>query len=172
MKQIKWFACMLIACSLVTTAAYATVCDVDNDNDVDRNDLILISLARNQPAEPGDPRDADGDGFVTVNDARACVIRCTLPGCAIVTPPANNAPVADAGDDQTVFVGEQVTLDGSRSSDVDGDALTFSWLIVSSPDNSLASLNDPAAVMPYFIADMPGSYVIQLVVNDGTEDSH
>ena len=36
----------------------------------------------------------------------------------------NSAPTADAGDDQSVLVGAIVTLDGSGSSDVDGNSLT------------------------------------------------
>jgi hypothetical protein len=43
----------------------------------------------------------------------------------------NGAPIADAGPDQTVNAGASclagVTLDGRRSSDPEGDALTFSW---------------------------------------------
>jgi len=37
----------------------------------------------------------------------------------------NTPPVANAGADQTVFVTQSVQLDGSGSSDVDGDALQF-----------------------------------------------
>ena len=106
------------------------VCDADFDGDVDRVDISMIFAARNQPATgPNDPRDFDGDGVITVLDGRRCVLMCTLPGCA--SPPSNTAPVADAGTDQTVDMGDTVTLNGSASSDDDGDALTFAWNIFS-----------------------------------------
>ncbi len=83
----------------------------------------------------------------------------------------NSPPVADAGPDQTVFVTDTVMLDGSASSDVDGDLLSFDWSLVSTPAGSFATIGDPASVMPTFEADLPGTYVAQLVVNDGTVDS-
>jgi hypothetical protein len=82
---------------------------------------------------------------------------------------ANTAPVANAGTDQTVFVTDLVTLDGSGSSDVDLDGLTFSWSITSQPGT--ATLSDPTAVGPTFTADAFGTYTVQLTVNDGTADS-
>ncbi|WP_405242524.1 Ig-like domain-containing protein [Lentisalinibacter salinarum] len=58
-------------------------CDIDEDGDVDRIDIGLITAARNQPASgPDDPRDNDGSGTIDVNDARQCVLLCTLPRCA------------------------------------------------------------------------------------------
>jgi hypothetical protein len=79
----------------------------------------------------------------------------------------NTAPVANAGPDQSVSLGQTVMLDGSGSSDVDGNALTFAWSFVSRPAGSAAALSNPDAVQPTFVADVAGSYVLQLIVNDG-----
>ena len=64
-----------------------------------------------------------------------------------------------------------MTLDGSNSSDVDGDLLGFSWSLSSIPLGSGAALSDPSAVMPTFLSDLPGIYTAQLTVNDGFVDS-
>jgi hypothetical protein len=87
----------------------------------------------------------------------------------VATP--NESPVANAGNDQTVWVGDTVTLDGSGSSDGDGDLLSFSWSLTGRPDGSVTALSDPGAVSPSFVADLPGTYIVQLIVHDGTEDS-
>lgn len=59
-------------------------CDLDNDNDVDRNDIREVLAFRNQATDPGDPRDRNGDGVVNGIDARLCVLQCTLPRCAVL----------------------------------------------------------------------------------------
>ena len=78
----------------------AAVCDVDGDGDVDNNDIGLIFAARGSAAEPGDPRDLDGDGLITVNDGRGCVLECTRPRCAepalVTVPDVTGLPQADA----------------------------------------------------------------------------
>ncbi len=79
--------------------------------------------------------------------------------------------MADAGPDQTVFVGDTVTLDGSASNDVDGDLLTFDWSLTSVPSGSSADLSDSMAVNPTFEVDLPGVYVVRLIVSDGVVDS-
>ena len=83
----------------------------------------------------------------------------------------NLPPVADAGPDQAVDVGDTVQLDGSGSSDPDSDPLTYSWSFDSVPTGSTANLSDSTAVMPSFVADVAGEYVVQLIVNDGTVPS-
>jgi hypothetical protein len=62
-------------------------CDVDADGDVDVDDVDAIFRARGTAARgPDDPMDANADGLVTVNDARACVLDCTLPSCESPPP--------------------------------------------------------------------------------------
>lgn len=113
--------------------------------------------------------DSDGDGVTNIDE----ILSGTFPGDPSSVPdtPANNSPVADAGPDQTVSVDDLVILDGSNSSDADGDALSFSWSFVSRPAGSWAALSDPASVNPDFTVDLPGTYEVQLVVHDGVADS-
>ena len=83
----------------------------------------------------------------------------------------NTAPVANAGPNQTVAIESTIQLNGSGSTDVDGDSLTYRWSILSAPAGSTAALSSTTIVNPTFVADVPGSFVVQLIVNDGTVDS-
>lgn len=85
--------------------------------------------------------------------------------------PLNQPPVANAGLDQSAYVGNTVTLDGSGSSDPDGDLISYSWAFTSVPSGSAATLSDATVVNPTFTVDEAGTYVISLTVNDGTVNS-
>ena len=85
-------------------------------------------------------------------------------------PGVNNPPVSDPGDWQTVRGTDLVTLDGSGSSDPDGDPLTYNW-ISTFPG---ITLSDPNIVNPTFTApdvDELSSYTFALYVNDGELNS-
>jgi len=82
----------------------------------------------------------------------------------------NDAPVADAGLDQTALHLAEVTLYGGNSSDADGDALTFDWELISRPPDSLAAISGTGDTAR-FGADRVGVYEVELVVNDGAADS-
>jgi hypothetical protein len=83
----------------------------------------------------------------------------------------NIAPSANAGADQSVFIGETAILDATGSADTDGDALTYQWSVLSKPAGSASVLSDSTAVMPSIIIDAHGDYLLQLIVNDGFENS-
>jgi hypothetical protein len=62
-------------------------CDVDHDGDVDRCDLNVVLGGRGQHSTgPNDPRDLDGDGWITVMDARICIKLCDTPRCGSCIP--------------------------------------------------------------------------------------
>lgn len=83
----------------------------------------------------------------------------------------NSPPVAHAGLSQLVSPGATVQLDGSGSTDVDGDLLTYRWNLIAVPPGSAAVLNSPSSVNPTFTVDVAGTYLAQLIVNDGNANS-
>ena len=85
----------------------------------------------------------------------------------------NLQPVADGGDDQTVFAGDAANLDGSGSYDPDKNyPLIYDWQVVSKPEGSTAILSVSVSAegsdgsQASIETDVNGDYVIQLVVTD------
>jgi hypothetical protein len=105
---------------------------------------------------------------LTVNDGKA---NSVVSNVTVTAAMANVAPVANAGIAQNVTTGSLVTLDGSASSDANSDPLTGTWTLLSKPAGSLAALAAATTPAPSFTADVPGAYVVSLVVNDGHVDS-
>lgn len=101
---------------------------------------------------------------LTVNDGKVNSAAVTV---AVTAAIANAAPVAKAGAALRFVVGSVVTLDGTASTDANGDALNYSWSLTSKPTDSNALLSSLTLVKPTFVGDMIGTYVVTLVVNDG-----
>jgi len=128
-------------------------CDLDNDNDG------VPDAADNCPAVFNTTQvDTDGDGMGDACD--------TVP----------NRPPTAAGVDVTqsiVTTGGgvvvEVTLDGSKSSDPDGDPITFFWEQTSL--GNTVTLDNPNAAVTHFtvdVANIPATWTFQLTVSDGT----
>jgi len=83
----------------------------------------------------------------------------------------NSAPVANAGSDQNVTTASGVPLTGAASTDANGDTLAYTWSFASKPSGSTAALSSTSSVSPTFTADLAGTYVINLIVNDGKVNS-
>ncbi|MBL8304466.1 MAG: PKD domain-containing protein, partial [Ideonella sp.] len=84
----------------------------------------------------------------------------------------NSPPTASAGVGQSVLVGATVTLDGSASTDPQGDPLSYDWTLDSRPAGSAAVLSSASAMRPSFVADVAGAYTATLTVSDGQASSN
>ncbi len=126
------------------------------------------SLADASSANPTFTLDVPGTYVVQlmVNDGTL-----TSAPATVVISTINSAPVAQAGPDQLVSLDNRVRLDGSGSGDVDDDPLTFSWAFVALPPGSTATLSNPQTDHPTFVADLAGTYILQLIVHDGSLQS-
>lgn len=131
-----------------STASLNKSTDVKPTFVADKNGTYVISLQAN------DGKAFSELAYVTINAATA-----------------NSAPIAVAGANQYVVQGTTVTLDGTASSDVNRDLLTYSWTIAATPPGSAARLSNTTSAKPTLTPDLIGSYVMGLRVNDGTIDS-
>jgi len=81
---------------------------------------------------------------------------------------AGTAPVAEAGLGVLAYPGDTVVLNGTGSSDVDGENLAYTWTqTIGAP----VDMQDAATPEPSFVVPAPGPYAFALVVNDGTLES-
>ncbi len=102
------------------------------------------------------------------------LVACGGGGSSSAPPapaPANVAPVAAAGPAQSVQLGTGVTLDGSGSSDANGDVLAYSWSLSARPPGSNAALAASTSAHPTLMPDVGGNYLASLTVNDGKVNS-
>jgi hypothetical protein len=84
---------------------------------------------------------------------------------------AGQAPVANAGPDQSVDTGATVILDGTGSFDPDGHALSYTWSQTGGPDVTGGS-GALSGSTPSFTAPSAAAIIdFSLVVNDGTSSS-
>ena len=104
---------------------------------------------------------------ITISSIRLKGQTCCNAGTAMSVV-INSAPTADAGPDQAIRAGDTVNLDGSLSFD-DNTAsvdLDYLWSFTSVPAGSAAALSGADTDAPSFVADVAGTYIVQLIVTD------
>jgi hypothetical protein len=106
--------------------------------------------------------------------APALLAVALLHGCSSGSAPGtvdpDNAPPVAALEvaDDSVVVGTTVSLDGSDSSDAEGDSFEYVWTIESRPAGSTAVLQSIAgnSTQRELVPDLAGTYVVRLTLED------
>jgi hypothetical protein len=86
-----------------------------------------------------------------------------------VSSAINHAPVASSGVDQSVNEGTKITLDGSGSTDADGNQLTYKWTAPAGIILDSKTISKPTFTAPEVTVNT--NYIFSLLVNDGIVNS-
>ena len=89
------------------------------------------------------------------------------PDTVKITVKPNRAPIADAGKDQSYDGGDDIVLDGRKSSDPDGDKLTYEWQQTGGPHVSLKYSKEVQATFTAPDENDRTVLKFQLTVSDG-----
>jgi len=120
-------------------------------------------LPSNVPFLAADIGDFNGDGTGDLLLGRGYSASGII--CFKTIAPPSKRPVPNAGNDQTVWVGDLVKLNGTGSTD-DTGIKAYKWNITSQPTGSSASLSDDTNVTPTFTPLVAGIYVLSLNIKD------
>jgi hypothetical protein len=120
-----------------------------------------------QDSDPVDDTTAPRWGAVEGADARQGGLRRPL----LRRPGQNQAPQATASVNRVPWPAPSlIRLDGSGSTDPDGDTLRYRWSFTTRPADSAltdADIQDSTSALASFKADASGVYGVRLVVRDG-----
>ena len=149
-----------------------TVNNGSGDGNYETAEVANISA---DPAPQGQEFDAweINSGNPTIVNLNASSTTLTMKAsAATVTATYRDLPIANAGDDMEVgdYDDLEITLDGSGSSNSGTGQLSYSWKFVSSPAPNIM-FNNATLSMPSFTPVAAGTYVIELIVNNGISDS-
>ncbi len=87
------------------------------------------------------------------------------------TPPVNVAPIAVAGADLEVTAGDAVELDGSGSSDSDGEIATYLWQQIAGPEVTLTATDAAATTFEAPVVETDTTLRLELTVTDNSGES-
>jgi len=111
------------------------------------------------------PRSTDYDYYFTASDTTGKTAADWPAPPADAPDVLNTPPLVDAGEDRSgVFRGMVVMVDGTASTDPDGDPLTHNWVQVAGP---AVTLSNPSGAVADFTPTELGVYAFQLKVDDG-----
>ena len=114
----------------------------------------------------------EAETWALVGEAASRQRLASFGGVALDVKPfgKNRAPEAEASTRRSLGLGGTIQLDGTASSDPDGDSLRYRWTFTSRPAGSAltdADITNSTSALASFSGDVKGTYGVKLVVRDG-----
>lgn len=125
---------------------------------VDGNVTILISHAYQSPGVYLGTIWYTDNKIGILNHSKYFNMKVTVKEAPVIED--NSPPVADAGEDQEVIVGEEVQFDGNGSDD-DIGIVNYTWEFTYDDET-----RELYGVSPTFTFDIAGTYIVTLIVED------
>jgi hypothetical protein len=110
--------------------------------------------------------------FADSAENKAATATAIDTGMAFAEPGIAYVPVSNATAPSDVPVGATVEVDGSVSTDANGDVLQYSWTFPAKPSGSSALLTSATIAKVKLTLDKPGTYELALRVSDPTSQSY
>jgi len=115
--------------------------------------IARMAKAMNTKSQPGKEVSQRALFITSMTKLLIILLQDNIDTVIINVSNVNQAPIADAGSDQTVIEGDTVTLNGSNSSDPDGAIAAYSWIQTA---GTSVTLSGPASTTPTFTAPSVG----------------
>lgn len=172
--------------ALVASVGYTVLLNAENSTDADQDALTFNWELTRQPTDSklgtvntNSPKlffSPDVLGYyelvLKVTDARGIVSSYTQPiyvnniaptaRIETTATPVVNAPITNV----TMPINTSMVLRGAKSTDPEGDTLTYQWSVLTAPEYSSATIQQSTKSTAEFTPDRAGSYTLRLRVTD------
>lgn len=120
----------------------------------------------------GEPRVKVLLAFAESSENKAATAAAAAEGMAFAEPGLSYIPVSNAAAPEDVPTGLSFEVDGSTSTDANGDALHYSWSVTTRPSGSAATFTNANIAKPKIALDKAGAYELTLWVSDASAQSY
>ncbi|MCU4716530.1 glucodextranase DOMON-like domain-containing protein [Halapricum hydrolyticum] len=131
--------------------------------DVDLSDAAAVQPTFTAP-DVDEETELEFELAVTDPDSNSATATATV---TVRPQSANDAPIADAGEDRTVDPGEMVSLQAVSSEDPNGGTLSYQWEQTTGPDVELTGADSIGAAFKVPEVEEDTGLVFELTVDDG-----